>query len=113
MQSLAHGLACIVQPGRVRSIGCPIGDMPIDPHRSLRLRLREAHMRENKGRVRFQPTENFPNYLKRLLEGNMMEGKQPRGSVERTFGRDVDAAFVKTYPPAVLSGDLPCQLQHV
>lgn len=113
MQPLAHGGARILLPGRVSSVRSAIGDMAIDPHRPSRLVLRETHMRNNKRRTGFQPAANMLKCFKPLLDGDVMEGQQADGGIEGAFGRDVDPAFVKTYPPAVLSGDQPCQLQHV
>ncbi len=113
MQPLAHGRARILLPGRVSSVRSAIGDMAIDPHRPPRLVLRETHMRNNKRRTGFQSAANLLKYFRSLLDGDVMEGQQADGGIEGAFGRDIDAALVKTDATAVLSGNLPRQLQHV
>ncbi len=113
MQPLAHGPACILLPGRVCSVRSAIGDMAIDPHRSLRLVLRETHMRNNKRRTGFQSAANLLKYFRSLLDGDVVEGQQADGGIEGALGCDIDATLVKADTAAVLFGNLPCQLQHV
>jgi len=113
MQPFTHCLPRILDTGGVCSIDGAKGEMPIDPYRSLRLALQKAHMRNDKGRAGLQATANLQKGFKPLLDRDVVKRQKADGGIERSLGRDINVAPMKTDAVAVLSGDLPRQLQHV